>query len=211
MKNLIIIILILVNTSVIGQIDTIKCDVARNLNYMSIEDKDMIMEINILRTNPKSFIPHIENHINKQEKVLKLAMSAKSNATVQTIKFIKIEIEAAKELIRELDTITPMGILTPVESMHIITKEHAEYVKSVNKCVHNGPNGEDLNTRMEKMKVTTLSENVGHGNDVISAMVSLLVDANIPHRGHRRNLLNKNHKFISVAISGGFAVQNFTK
>ena len=52
MKNFIIIVLLLVSPSVFAQNDTISSD-----------EQEMINQINILRANPKSYIPYVETYI----------------------------------------------------------------------------------------------------------------------------------------------------
>jgi hypothetical protein len=229
MKNIILIIAIITGFTVNAQVDSVKCDVARNVSYLSKEEKDMIREINILRSNPKIYIPHIENYIKNQETMFKLiennSIKTKQNVytedkagTIDTLKAftdadaINENIKHAKELIKILDTIKPRSILIIREDMYQITKKHANYIEATNNVTHYDDNRELSNSRFKKIGYLAGGENiVGNNcrrNNIISAMVMLLVDP-IPNNGHRWTLLKSEWKYVSVSANKLIFLQNF--
>lgn len=202
MKGFITILLITL-TSVLGLSQTDK-------------ETEMINKINQIRETPKSFIPVIESYIARNTRLINMVENGKlkvssSNGGVNT-QVIKSNIDAAKELISVLDTISPLPKLEFNVEMYKITKKHSDYIDSINKMTHIGKDGGTVNDRMSDLDLTIVSENLTINNgDIQSALVNLLVDSRIEDRGHRKNLLDRKIKFISVSTSGSFWVQNFGK
>lgn len=190
----------------------------------------MVSEINKLRSNPKSYIKHVEDYIKTQEWFLKISKTVKVNIKSTTSnqntnndqinskhtigdEVLLRNIEVAKTLINILDTLKPLSKLTVRSDMYVITKSHMGYLTSVNKCGHYGPNGQTLDDRMKALKLT-VGENCASNEGVIKTIVLLLVDAGCDtfkegYFGHRKALLNPKYKFISVAIGNTYVVQNF--
>jgi uncharacterized protein YkwD len=202
MKGFITILLITL-TSVLGLSQTNK-------------ETQMVNKINEIRETPKSFIPVIESYIARNTRLINMIESGKlkvssSNGGVNT-QVIKSNIDAAKELISVLDTTSPLPKLEFNVEMYKITKKHSDYIDSINKMTHIGKDGGTVNDRMSDLDLTIVSENLTINNgDIQSALVNLLVDSRIKDRGHRKNLLDRKIKFISVSTSGSFWVQNFGK
>ena len=90
MKNLITILLVLVTFSLSAQTE--------------LESK-MTLEINELRANPKSFIPHVEKYIMLNEKIIDRIKSGKCEVTSSNksgVDVINERIYAANELITDM-------------------------------------------------------------------------------------------------------------
>jgi uncharacterized protein YkwD len=128
---------------------------------------------------------------------------------------IRKNISAARELIVILNKIEPLNELTYNSEMDSITDSHGKYLDSVKKFGHFGPNGERVYQRFKPTKLN-VSENLVSINkkeidnkDFSQAILILLIDAFIEGRGHRKNLLNPDIKYISVYISDKLCVQNF--
>lgn len=181
-------------------------------------EKDMIIEINKLRSNPKSYIPYINKYIESHEFLINLHKKGKLEVRDKnTVEVLKNNISAAREAIRVLNNTKSLDTLTFNKEMYEITKSHAEYLKSVKKISHIGPNNETVVNRFKDTKIL-VSENIASGlkesfsvneNYVINVIVDLLVDCNVPSRGHRKILLNRKSKFISISINDIVCVQNF--
>jgi len=197
---------------------------------LSTDELKMVDEINTLRTNPKSYIQYVEEYISTQEWFLTLHKTAKVKAKSTTSNqnsnndntngktlsgtdvFLR-NIEVAKGLIKILDTLKPLSKLTVRTDMYVITKTHMEYLTSVNKIGHYGPNGQTLGDRMKPLKLT-VGENCASNEGIVKTIVLLLVDAGCDtfkegYFGHREALLNPKYKFVSVAINNIYVVQNF--
>lgn len=176
-------------------------------------ESQMISEINLVRTNPTSYIPKVKAYIAACNKKLKkiedgtLKTSSSDGLTGEEV--IKRQIKAAKELINVLNSIKPLEVLVFNVEMQEITKAHGEYLKTTNSNSHNSTNG-DLAPQRMKGIVSNVTENIATDNGLISPTVlMLLVDAGIKGRGHRNNILNPDSKFISVYTNGDVWVQNF--
>lgn len=180
------------------------------------KETEMINEINQIRETPKSFIPIIESYISRNIRLLNMIESGKlkvssSNGNLDT-QVINSNINAAKELISVLDTTPSLPKLQFNIKMYEITKKHSNYIDSIKKMTHIDKDGGTVNNRMSDLDLTIVSENLTINNgDIQSALVNLLVDSRIKDRGHRKNLLDRKIKFISVSTSGYFWVQNFGK
>jgi hypothetical protein len=182
----------------------------------------MVGEINEIRKNPKSYIPKVEKYIRSAESML--SMYDNKNVTINTKSvsggstktndmkngktingkdvFIQ-RIEAAKELILILDTLQSMDTLVFDSTMYPITITHGKYVEKTGKIGHYGPNG----TKPLDRFGYDVGENLTNGGN--RGLISLMVDAGVYTRGHRKNILNRNYKEISIYISDFVVVQNF--
>ena len=174
----------------------------------------MVDKINEIRVNPKSFIPEIKSYIGSNERMLKLITSGKvkitSNNGMTNADVIKSNIDAAKELINELNNTKSLPKLTFNTKMYSVTKAHGQFLDSIKTMQHQDKNGGLANDRMKGLGFTVVTENLVIDNGrVISALIVLLVDARIEGRGHRKNLLDSRVKFVSVSTNGTVWVQNF--
>jgi len=180
---------------------------SKETNKFSEREIQMMVEINRLRVNPKSYIPKTEAYIvmcNKKLEKIK-------GGTLTTTGNIQNQIDAANELIDILNNTPSLNELIPNEDMFLITKSHGEYLKSINSTSHKGPNGKLAPKRMSKLNFGSVTENIVNDNGMIGpTILLLLVDAGIDSRGHRNNLLDPNAKYISVYTNGTYWIQNFT-
>ncbi len=196
-------------------------------------DSIMINQINNLRKNPKSYIPLVEKYIYSQKKVVRLisnsqvvAISAHtgnmdkynnivSEKSYSGIDVINIKIKTAEELINVLKNTEPLNKLTYNHNMNLITDSHGSFLDSTNTIGHFGPNGERVYQRFEKTKkivtenVIKMSITEYQNKDISKVILDLLIDSFIETRGHRKNLLDPDKKYISVYISEKVCVQNF--
>lgn len=201
MKKLIILLILSVSMFCNSQIANSECDNARNLSYLSDDEKDMIKEINIVRTNPKSYIPYVKDYLYNTEQLLGGFKNGSFKSKTPNVElYLLDDVNATKELIYLLEIMEPIGILTPNKDMYKFSKKHVNYMIKINKLEHS-----DLNMKM------IYAENISYNDDgsIIKSLVAFLVDANVKNRGHRTTLLNKNYTHISIAINDKFIVQNF--
>lgn len=197
-------------------------------------DSVMLEEINRVRTNPKSYVPLIEDYIKSKQLFLKRIKSGTTKyVSVQGTKdknnkfkpngvktigksAVLKDIKAARELINTLKKMKPVGELTFCTLMDSITDVQGMYLDSIGRFGHYGPNGNRLSDRFKGLKpMTSVSENVGAirknsvSKNFTDIMVELLVDGHIKSRGHRKNILNPKSKFVSIYISDKHFIQNF--
>jgi len=201
MKNIVTILLVLLTVFASAQTDL---------------ESIMTLEINELRANPKSFIPHIEEYISFNNEMIGRIKSGKTKISSSKLNgeaVIIDRIKAAKELIEILNTIEPLDTLVFNVDMYIITKKHAEYLDANNKMSHKDSNGNSASTRFKEINLDVSENLVSVGSFIKDTttplLLTLLIDAGIDNRGHRKNILANDIRFVSVSIVGGVCVQNF--
>lgn len=156
-------------------ITLIVCLFFLQIGFAQSLNKKTIDEINLVRTNPKSYIPIIKEYI-------------KSQKTLYSSKPIIIK---CNEIISLLDTIKPMDPI--VENKYIDSSLAYHKVDSINqKVIH-----DDVLLRLNKYgKFKSVGENIYQIEDPRGAVVLLLVD--IGSNGHRDNILNR--KFTDIGV-----------
>ena len=185
----------------------------------------MIYEINKIRKNPKSYVPTVEAYIESCEKLIQLMDSPnikvttkstevklnKNNDMVPTgkttsgVSIYHKRILVAKELIKELETMTPLDTLVFDSTMYIVTKSHGEYLTCISKIGHYDKNCDGSSVRFKN--IGNVSENVANNGG--NPLLALMIDYGVSNSGHRKNLLDPNVKYISVFINNHCTVQNF--
>ena len=173
--------------------------------FMVAEEKAMLKEINVMRKDPKAYISSIHEYLKNFE-------AAGWDAST-----IEEERKAADELIIELSALDRIPQLKPLKSLQEVARNHGKYLKKTGRVDHTGEGG---TTPFDRIKTTNQlsdgSENlVGGGTSVKESVIMLLIDAGIPSRGHRKNLLNPNWVYGACYLVGEVAgvpevyVQNF--
>ncbi|MGB0864564.1 MAG: CAP domain-containing protein [Saprospiraceae bacterium] len=168
-----------------GDVSEADLDTARHLTYMTEREKDMIKEVNLIRSNPIGYIPVVEAYIQKQE--------AEKLSVISGADWIQDDIDTAKELIEELKTTPRLSILKPYEKIYTAAKLHGEEGKAKGDLEHQGSDGSWPWDRVLRQapELSDGNENlVGGPSDVKTSVMLLLVDSGIPNRGHRKTTLN---------------------
>jgi hypothetical protein len=191
----------------------------------TLDELNMMCEINKIRKEPKSYVPIVEEYIKKLRQMDSIAnhfnlsrhkktyikLDNKSNdhkiIKTETIKhnnFYDSIIIDALELIDILNNLEPMDTLIFNENIYKKTKEHSYYLKEINKIGHVGKNGKLLH---ERIKSNICNENVAFNKN--NVLLNLLIDYGVSNKGHRNNILNRSIKFVSISINDFCVVQNF--
>ena len=187
---------------------TTNIDTAQSVSYMTDREKQMVKEINLIRSNPKGYVAHVEAYIKLKE----------AEASVWGEDWVKDEIETSYELIEELKGTEPMAILEPHEALQVAARKHGEEGKGKGSLTHQGANGSWPWDRIpaEDASLVNGGENlVGGPNKVKESVLVLLVDSGIEGRGHRKNILNPDWEYVACYEVGDVSgmpfywVQNF--
>jgi uncharacterized protein YkwD len=160
-----------------------KCNTAKEIGYLTQEEKLVIYYINIVRTNPKLFA----------SKYLK---SYLDTAPIKKTAYLK-------SLINELNSMQSLELLEPQYDLYEIAKKHAIEMGIHGKTGHVTANGESYENRANNLskRYEKALENCQYGySDALSVVIDLLIDEDIPDLGHRKSLLNKDVKYIGTAI-----------
>lgn len=151
----------------------------------SADEMAMIDEINLIRSNPKAYVKHIEAHIQKMEN--------------DDLNDFTSEINTAKELIAELNNTPTLSTLKPHNGLYQVGKNHGSDLKSRGTIDHAGSDGSWPWDRVQNnTALNDGSENlVGGGDSVRESVIMLLIDDGIPNRGHRKALLNPKWNYVA--------------
>jgi len=147
--------------------------------YMSEEERIMMDEVNLMRSNPKAYIPYVQEYL---ENYKNAGWDEDSVAEEERV---------GKELIHELERLGPLSRLTPDPKLYRVASAHGVDMKRMGSVTHTGSDGSSPFGRIKKgTNLQSGNENlVGGGLDVRESVIMLLVDSGIPGRGHRRTLL----------------------
>ncbi len=186
-----------------------KLNTAKAATYMQPEEREMVYEINRLRSDPARYAKaFITIRLNNALKDLKDYGRGDSNYSLTTTyvnnKPSKVDTtwhyvneENVKALQTVYDTLLklkPLSILKPDEGIYKACIKHAKDQGPTNNVNHQGRDGSWPNERIMKFspKMEDGNENLAYnGNAPVRIIVlQLLVDEGIPGYGHRYNMLN---------------------
>jgi len=170
--------------------DISSLDTARNVSYLSTLEKDIILEMNMVRSSPKKYA---EMYIDPNKGA------------------------AAKECYNELRKSADRGVLNPKKGLSLAAKDHVLDTGPKGTVSHTGSDGSSMTTRMNRYGSWSggASENISYGLTTARAItLQLLIDDGVPSRGHRKNIMNKDSKYVGVATGahktyGFMCVQDF--
>jgi uncharacterized protein YkwD len=175
--------------------DIARLDTAANADYLNAVEKDVILEMNKVRTNPKLYADlYVKPVLNYNwggpfGANSYLAPGASVYTSTQEGK------SAVNDCINAMSTWVSMGVLRPEKGLWKAAKEHALDQSKTGATGHNGSNGSTPETRIKEYGTFngtwTLGENCSYGpftgRDIV---VQYLIDDGVPSRGHRANILN---------------------
>ena len=170
----------------------------KNINIV-IEQikKQVIIETNRIRTNPKAYIPILEKYLeNFDDNIL---TRPDKNECIETQEGPK----AYKEAIEFLKNQKPINEIEFDEEASKVAEEYAKVLSNSGE----EENGEDefhIEQRVEKYLDYdyAISENIDFGGSTgVEVIVNLLVDDGVKLRTHRENLFSDKFQYYGVAVS----------
>lgn len=165
------------------------------MNY-SEQEESFFTQLNIFRADPQSLIPHLEameklfkNDVLYRAGEIPIQTSEGFNAVAEAITFLRNNSQALPEFTRrkELDS---------------ASQDHANDIGAKGLVSHDGSDGTTVSERIERYAEWegTCAENLDFGSKTgLNCLISLIVDDGVPSRGHRKNLMNPNLKFIGIS------------
>ena len=183
------------------------------------KETEMIKYVNLVRTNPKAFKDSViayKNTINgalSESKAQKLKAYGfhvtESNPNFNQIKdsIYNKNINDINELIACLDTVKSINELNFNYRVYLSLKSHKGITKTG--IVH-----DEVIDRINKfIKTDYAGENVINGEtDPMLAVIKLMIDSDVPGKGHRRNILDTKFNSIAVRYVDGVGfIQDFIK
>lgn len=159
------------------------CNTAKDIGYLSAEEKEVIYYINVVRTQPKLFAQYyLKNYLD--------------TAPIKQTVYLN-------SLINELNSMQAVEILEPQFDLFEVAKKHATEMGLQGKTGHTSLSGESYESRASDLseRYEKAMENCQYGySDGLSIVIDLLIDEDIPDVSHRKSLLHKEVKYIGAAI-----------
>ncbi len=151
-------------------------DTARTVDYLSDLEKDVLLEINKARTDPRAYaalylLPYVKN----------------GNASA-----------AMKECIIEMKNTKALKALQPSKKLTLAAKEWVN-VQGPGGGFGHGNVGERVNK--QGVYPNALGENISYGrNDAKEMIIKLLEDDKDPNRRHRKNILSRAYTHVGIGF-----------
>ncbi len=156
-------------------------DTGRDESYLSEDEKEIILLINKVRTNPALFA---RTYLEKR----------------------KNENEFAIECYNQLLNWKPQEILKPSKALSLAARDHATDLGEKGIVGHIGTKGEDAATRVKRYGNFTGAftgpwENCSYGHsEPLDIVLQLLIDNGVKSRGHRKNIMERFARYIGCSI-----------
>lgn len=168
-------------------------DTARDADYMADIEKDVILEMNMARSNPAKYA---ELYIQPRTKKFNGKIYGGNLQTNEGVAVVN-------ECIKFMQTQKPLTLLNPSKGLTQAAKDHANTQSLTDKTGHTGTDGSDPFKRMKKYgSYKTAGENISYGSKTArEIVVTLLIDDGVKSRGHRKNIMNKDFDVAGVGFA----------
>ncbi|GMO34225.1 MAG: hypothetical protein Ta2B_14720 [Termitinemataceae bacterium] len=167
--------------------DIDKLDTAKDADYLTGVEKDVILEMNKVRSDPKKYA---ELYIQTTLKYY----SGKNYSVPGQITIVTQEgASAVNSCISALSNTKGVGLLSSEKGIWLAAKDHAIDQSKTGKTGHDGSDGSNPFKRIERYGsgYKTAGENCAYGpNTGRDIVVQFLIDDGVPSRGHRKNIMN---------------------
>jgi len=170
-------------------------DTARDSMYLTEIEKNVVLEMNMVRSNPKQYGElYIKPKLSKFDG---MQFDLGDNHWLLTNEGTK----AVVECIKVLNEAKPCDLVYPNKKLRTMSKYHADLQGETEQTGHDTPAGETLNQRIKRLKIPyyCYAENIIYGhNSARDIVVGFLVDDGVPSRGHRITIINNFYNKIGV-------------
>ena len=180
---------------------------AARVNYLSPLEKEMIFEINKLRSNPAEYArEYIAPLAGKYQRRLLYYPGDKPLLT-------KEGVSALKECVRELKKQKSLPLVYPSSGLSNAANDHVKDQSQTGRLGHRGSDNSNSKTRMERYGTwkVSIAENIAYGGmNARQVIIYLLIDDGVRDRGHRKNFLNPDFRSVGVATGSHPGYGNMT-
>jgi uncharacterized protein YkwD len=166
-------------------------------DYMTATELEVLMEINLMRSDPAGYARTYLEPFRKYYHGKLLRLPGRNPIAT------KEGIAALEECILELVNTTPTPVLSPCKGLTMAARDLAQDQGSTETTGHTGNDGSSMSTRIERYGRWdgSVAENISYGfNEARHIVIALLIDDNVPSRGHRKNLLDNTFNHVGITI-----------
>ena len=181
--------------------DIPKLDTARRMDYLSSVEKDIILELNKVRSDPRKYA---ELYIKPRLALFDGKSPFGPNSYLLPSGVYMTTHEGAKAVRECYNALAASGgapLLTPSRGMSRAAKDHVQDQGPRGTSGHDSSNGASPWDRLNRYGAWSrnVGENISYGNDTgRDIVIQLLIDDGVPSRGHRENNMNRAFAFIGV-------------
>jgi len=169
---------------------------AREEAYLNELERDVIFELNKVRSDPPRYAKEYLEEVRKAYKGKLLTYEGQIPIMTQE------GIAPLEECIKVLKNTPPRPILQPARGLAKAAEELVKDQQRSGDLGHVSSKGANPQKRIENYGKWDIcaSEDIAYGSiDARSIVISLLIDDGVPSRGHRENILKPCSKFVGVA------------
>lgn len=170
-----------------------KLDTARNVNYMTDLEKDIVLEMNMARSDPKKYAA-----------LYVAPRAAKFNGLLYDRRLKTAEgVAAVNECVSVMSAQESLPPFQPSKGLTRAAKDQARMQSVTDQVGHEGTDGSSPFDRIKRYgSYMTAGENIDYGSSSAREIVlSLLVDDGVASRGHRKNIMNKAFTTVGVGYA----------
>lgn len=169
---------------------------ASEASYLSPLEKEIILEINKLRSDParyaEEFIAPLAKRYNRR------LLYFPGDQPLLTTEGVNALYECVSELKRH----QPFPVVFPSEGLTRAARDHVNDQSKTGRTGHQGSDRSSMRDRIERYGKWEfrIAENIAYGGKTARQIVIyLLIDDGVKDRGHRKNLLNPDFRMTGVA------------
>lgn len=169
---------------------------ASEASYLSSFEKEIILEINKLRTNPERYAEDYIAPLSKRYKGRLLYYPGDQPLLT------KEGAKALYECVRDLKHQQPLSLVYPSDGLTLAARDHANDQSETGRTGHQGSDRSNMRDRIERYGKweRRIAENIAYGGKTArQIIIYLLIDDGVRDRGHRKNFLNPEFKMVGVA------------
>jgi uncharacterized protein YkwD len=174
-----------------------KANTAANASYLSNEEKNIVMYMNLIRLDGEKFYyTFLEDYINNYNAKVRKYRNYNELRITRTNSYYT-------SLLKHLRGVKNLQMFYPDDKLTSLSRNHAQDLNRNNLDTHESSNGDKFSKRLSKyFPNKAMSENIDFGySNSLDIVCHLLLDCGVPSLGHRFNLLDQKYKLNTVGVS----------
>lgn len=195
--GLVFLILLLAELTFASELWDSSLDTGRSANFLLDVEKDVILEVNMARTNPAAYA---EEYLVPMREYFNGNLYQEPGAVIYRT---NEGLDALDECIRVMKAQGSMDVLVPSKGLSRAARDHVEDTGPEGITGHIGSDRSEFGDRISRYTSweTSIGEAISYGDGSARGIViQLLVDDGVPSRGHRELLLDEVFGYVGVAI-----------